>query len=109
MDNVVKLFDEIINEKLLVRKLSISFSNLLNENIAKKEVIYKQFDLFSNTLEIDKNEILEKVNEEKENKLQNTIISIQNKYGRNSLVKAMNLESGATTMQRNKQVGGHQG
>ena len=109
MDNILKLYDSIINEKLLVRKVGICFSNLLNENIAKNEVVYKQFDLFSNTSEIDRNEIEEKLNETKEHKLQKTIIDIQYKYGRNSIVKAMNLEEGATTIERNKEVGGHKG
>ena len=109
MENILKLYDSIINEKLLVRKIGISFSNLINENIAKNEVIHKQFDLFSDTLEINKNEIEGKLDEIKEHKLQKTIIDIQYKYGRNSLLKAMNLESGATTIMRNQQVGGHKG
>ena len=109
MNNVLKIYDSIINEKLLVRKINISFSNLLNENIAKNEVVYKQFDLFSDTSEIDRNEIEEKLSETKEHKLQKTIIDIQYKYGRNSILKAMNLESGATTISRNSEVGGHKG
>jgi len=109
MENILKLYDEIINERLLVRRISISFSNLLNEEEAKKEVVYKQFDLFSDTAEIDKNEIQEKIDSKKENKLQNVILNIQNKYGKNSLLKAMNLESGATTILRNAEVGGHRG
>ena len=109
MENMLKLYDSIINERLLVRKISISFSNLLNENIAKNEVVYKQFDLFSDTGEINKHDIEEKLNETKEHKLQKTIIDIQYKYGRNSILKAMNLEDGATTISRNKEVGGHKG
>ena len=109
MESMLKIYDSIINERLLVRRINISFSNLLNENIAKNEVIHKQFDLFSDTGEIDKTEIEEKLNETKEHKLQKTIIDIQYKYGRNSILKAMNLESGATTISRNKEVGGHKG
>ena len=109
MEHITKLYDEIVNEKLLVRKINICFSNLLNENIAKNEVVYKQFDLFSNTSEIDKSQIEEKLSETKEHKLQKTIIDIQYKYGRNSILKAMNLESGATTISRNSEVGGHKG
>ena len=109
MNNIVKLFDEIVNKNLLVRKIGINFANLLNESIASKEVVYKQFDLFSNTLEIDTSKIQEKAESEKENKLQRAIIGIKNKYGRNSILKAMNLESGATTIERNNSVGGHKG
>ena len=47
--------------------------------------------------------------DEKENILQETLISIKNKYGKNSIVKGMNLEEGGTAIERNKQVGGHRG
>ena len=109
MDHMIKLFDSIINEKLLVRRINICFANLLDENVAKNEVIYKQFDLFSDRNEIDKEANEEKINEKMEHKLQKAIIDIQYKYGRNSILKAMNLEKGATTISRNKEVGGHKG
>ena len=109
MNKILELFDKIVNPNLLVRKIGINFANLLNEETAKKEVVYKQFDLFSNTSERDTSKIQERVDSEKENKLQNAIIGIKNKYGRNSILKAMNLESGATTIERNNSVGGHKG
>ena len=109
MSNILKLFDSIINPKLLVRRVNICFANLKNEEIAKKEVVYKQFDLFSNTGEIDTSKIQENEDAQNELKLQKAVIKIKNKYGRNAILKAMNLESGATTIQRNKEVGGHQG
>ena len=55
MENMLKLFDDIVNPLLLVRRINICFANLANEEIAKKEVVYKQFDLFSDTREIDTN------------------------------------------------------
>ena len=109
MMNILNLFDQIINDKLLVRKVSISFGNLENENIAKKEVIYKQFDLFSDTKEIDIKELKEQEDIKNEEKLQKALISIKNKFGKNSILKAMNLEAGATTIMRNEEVGGHKG
>ena len=81
----------------------------MNEKESSKEVVYKQFDLFSNTSEIDINKINEEKNIKEEKKLQETMISIMNKYGRNSILKAMNLEEGATTIDRNTEVGGHKG
>ena len=109
MANIIKLFDSIVNPKLLVRRINISFANLLNEEIAKKEVVHKQFDLFSNTAEIDTDKIQEGIDEDNESKLQHAIIDIKNKYGRNAILKAMNLEEGATTIARNTEVGGHKG
>ena len=45
--------------------------------------------------------------DEKEKKLQETVIGIKNKYGKNAIIKAFNLEEGATTLSRNRQIGGH--
>ena len=50
-----------------------------------------------------------KKKQEEDNKLQHTLINIKNKYGKNSILKGMNLEEGATTIDRNNQVGGHKG
>ena len=109
MSKIIELFDNIINTKLLVRRVNISFGSLKNENIAKKEVVYKQFDLFSDTRELDLSKLKEEEDTLNEEKLQHALISIKNKYGKNAILKAMNLESGATTIQRNKEVGGHKG
>ena len=109
MSKMLELFDEIVNPKLLVRRVNICFSSLMNENDSSKEVVYKQFDLFSNTSEIDTNKIKEKENVKEEHKLQEAMIDIIKKYGKNSILKAMNLEEGAMTIERNAMVGGHKG
>ena len=104
---IMNLFDRIIDKGLLVRKVSICLNNVVNENITKHEIHYKQFDIFSNSedvvLEIDKNMIKE--NEEKN--LQRVMINIKDKYGKNAVLKGMNLLEGGTTIDRNKQIGGH--
>ena len=74
-----------------------------------KQVIYKQFDLFSNSNEIEEKKQKEKIDRTYEKKLQLAMLNIKNKYGKNSILKAMNLESGATTIQRNQEIGGHRG
>ena len=79
----------------------------VNENITRREIHYEQFDIFSNSEdvvdEINRNMIRE--NEEK--KLQRVMIDIKDKYGKNSVLKGMNLLEGGTTIDRNKQIGGH--
>ena len=109
MSSIMKLFDEIIKDKLLVRRINISVNNLVNEEYESKQVVHKQFDLFSNSNEIEEQKQKEKIDRIDEKKLQEAMLNIKKKYGKNSILKAMNLESGATTIQRNKQVGGHQG
>ena len=109
MSKMLELFDEIINPQLLVRRINICFSQLMSESDSSKEVVYKQFDLFSNMNEINENKIKEEKNVKEEHKLQEAMLEIINKYGKNSILKAMNLEEGATTIMRNGMVGGHKG
>ncbi len=104
----LELFDRIVNKNLLIRKINITACNVINENKAKNEVVVEQLNLFCSTNDSEQN-IEEKKKQEEDNKLQHTLINIKNKYGKNSILKGMNLEEGATTIDRNNQVGGHKG
>lgn len=104
----IELFDRIVNKNLLIRKINITACNVINENQAKNEVVFEQLNLFCSTNDSEQN-IEEKKKQEEDNKLQHTLINIKNKYGKNSILKGMNLEEGATTIDRNNQVGGHKG
>ena len=105
MDAVLKLYDKITNPILLTRRINIAVCNLVNENNTKN--VYKQFDIFSNIEEEMLKKEKELEDEKKERNVQRVIIDIKNKYGKNALLKGMNLEDGATTIERNRQVGGH--
>lgn len=109
MSEVIKLFDKIVNKRLLVRRINISFNNLVKDIPENNKVIYKQFDLFSNNEEIINNMLKEENDKLDEKKLQEVLVKIKNKYGKNAILKAMNLEEGATTISRNSQIGGHKG
>ena len=102
---VVKLYDRIIDKTLLTRRINISVNNLLNEAEARNNNKYEQIDLFSDYKEIEK----QHDNEIKERELQKSILNIKKKYGKNAILKGMNFEEGATTIDRNSQVGGHKG
>ena len=106
-DALMKLFDQIVNPDLLVRRINIAVCNLINEDKAEDCKVIKQFDLFTDyEKEEEKNKkIIE--DEKKEKNIQKVILNLKNKYGKNSILKAMNLEEGATTIDRNNQVGGH--
>ena len=101
MDGFLKLFDKIVNKDLLIRKINICVGNLLRED--EISTSYEQLDLFTDIKEKLKQD--EKL--QKEKKLQETVIGIKNKYGKNAIIKAFNLEEGATTLSRNRQIGGH--
>lgn len=98
---VTKLYDKLVNPLLSIRKLSIAFCNLELKEKYQNRKKYMQLDLFSNLDNINK------IDENKETKVQETIIKIKDKYGKNAILKGMDLEDGATTMFRNKQIGGH--
>ena len=105
-DGVMDLFDQIVDKNLLVRRVNISANNLIDELNAPKENNTVQLDFFTDYETIQKEKDME---EEliRERKLQETILELKDKFGKNSILKGRNLEEGATTTDRNKQIGGH--
>jgi len=103
----LKLYDEIVDKKLLIRRVTIAANNLISEDKIDTAPKYEQLDLFTNYDEYIARQ--EKENEElqKERKIQETMINIKTRYGKNAIIKGTNLEEGATTIERNKQIGGH--
>ena len=105
-EGFVHLYDEIINRNLLIRKIYLTVGNLTDEKELEQENQYEQVNLFTNYGKLAEKE--EKVKLEKERKIQNTIIDLKNRFGKNAIIKGMDLEEDATTIQRNGQIGGHQ-
>ena len=106
---IIDLFDSLVDKRLYVRRINISAVNLIREDKIKENKIYKQFDLFSDSVKTNKELIKETDDEKKEKEIQRIVVDIKNKYGKNSILKGMNLEDGATMRERNNQVGGHKG
>ncbi|MDF2893146.1 MAG: Nucleotidyltransferase/DNA polymerase involved in repair [Clostridia bacterium] len=86
---ILELYDRIVSKELMVRRVTLSANNLVEER-------YEQYDLFTNPVE-----------QAKERKIQEAMLNIKKKFGKNAILKGINLEDGATTMERNKQIGGH--
>jgi len=107
MDAVMQLFDEIVDESLLARRVSIVANHIVNEALAKEETTYEQLDLFTDYSAKKVENEKEKSMLEKEKKLQHAILDIKKKFGKNSVLKGMNLQKGATGKDRNNQIGGH--
>lgn len=97
-EKVVTLFNKLANDKLLIRRIGLSFANLTDISKLTKSNI--QLDLFSNK-EIN---MMEEV---KEIDLEKSVINIKKKYGKNSLLRGIDLLDKATTRDRNNQIGGH--
>lgn len=104
----IELYDRIVNKNLLIRKINITACNIIDEDIVEKEVVHEQLNLFSSSDDSEQ-KIEDKKRQKEDNKLQHVLLDIKNKYGKNSILKGMNLEEGGTTIDRNNQVGGHKG
>lgn len=104
---VMELYDRIVNPKLLVRRINVVANHLVSESIAVEDTFYEQLNLFTDYLELQKKHEEEKAALFKERKLQETMLKVKKKYGKNAMLKGMNLQEGATTVERNNQIGGH--
>ena len=102
----LELFDRIVDKDLLVRRLYITAGKVVDES-EKKEPVPEQMDLFTDYAAEEKKRAEEKERLEKERKRQQAVLDIKNKYGKNAILKGMNLEEGATAKSRNGQIGGH--
>ena len=107
MDGVLKLYDKIINPYLLIRRVNISVNNLIRESERCDVTEGEQMDFFTDYEKRDKEKSAKKARYAKEKLRQNALIAIKKKYGGNAVIKGMNLTEGATTIDRNKQIGGH--
>lgn len=105
-DAVIKLYRRIVDEKLLVRKIYVVANNVVNEEF-KEENKFEQMDLFQNYGEEGKRQKQAKKDEEDERNLQHAILNIKKRYGKNAVVKGMNLQKDGTMIQRNGEIGGH--
>ena len=106
MDAMTELFDRIADPDLLVRRITVVACNLIRESDIPPEEPY-QLDLFTDYDALEKKKAAEADSDAKEKKLQKATLELQGKFGKNAVLKGMNLQEGATTMQRNKQIGGH--
>lgn len=86
---IASLYDRITVQNLPIRRINITCNNVLPE-------MYHQYDLFSNYTE-----------QERERKMQEAVLEIKKKFGKNAILKGMNLQEGAMTQERNRQIGGH--
>ena len=109
IDKMLELYKNIVNRDLLIRRVNIVANNVIDEKKANNKPNYQQFDLFTNFQELDEKNKKQNQDEKEENKLQNVLLSIKQRYGKNAILKGMNLEEGGTTIDRNGQIGGHKG
>ncbi len=107
---MLSLYDRIVDPKLMVRRIYVVAENVVFEGDASapcSDGMGEQLDIFTDYDELKRQRDEENKALNTEKKLQNAVIGIKKKYGKNAVVKGMNLEEGATSMSRNRQIGGH--
>lgn len=107
MKYVGELYDRIIDSRLLVRRMSIAANRIIRETDIPKKQEYVQMDLFTDYSKAAQEEEINRLENEKEKKIQQAMLDVKKKFGKNALVKGMNLREGATAIERNGQIGGH--
>ena len=107
MNAVMELYDRIVDKNLLIRRINITANRLVAEEMTKKEEVYEQLDLFTDYETKRKQQAEEEAVLDREKRVQEAMLSIKKKFGKNAVLKGMNLQKGATAMDRNEQIGGH--
>jgi len=104
---VSELYDRIVDPNLLVRRLNITANNVVAETEVPKGPKFEQLALFTDYQEVQAQKEKEAADLEREKKMQQAMLAIKKKFGKNAILKGMNLEEGATAKDRNNQIGGH--
>lgn len=109
-----KLYDEIVNPVLMVRRFNITATMVKDEKEADKTVrfgdqtgTWEQMDLFTDYAKLEKEREKAARDRKREKRLQEAALALKQKYGKNAVLKGMNLQEGATMRDRNEQIGGH--
>lgn len=106
-DAVAELYDKIVDKNLLVRRMYITAERVVPEESVDDSPVPEQLTFFEDYEEKERKRALENEALEKERRVQDALIGIKHKYGKNSILKGMNFKEGATAKDRNKQIGGH--
>ena len=104
---VMELYDRIVNPSLLVRRLNMAANHVVPEKSLLNDLQIEQLELFTDYDELEKQREEENAALEREKKMQQTMLAIKKKFGKNAILKGMNLQEGATAKDRNQQIGGH--
>ena len=101
------LYDRIVDKGLLVRRIAITANYVVKEDKAMESESFEQLDLFTDYAALQKRKEEEEEMLARERKMQKAMLDIKKKFGKNAILKGMNLEEGAMAVERNRQIGGH--
>ena len=104
---MMQLCNRILDKELLVRRLNVVVNHVIYEKDMPEEDTLVQYGLFDDVEALERKREQEKATLAKERKLQEAMLAIKGKYGKNAVLKGMNFQEDATARERNGQVGGH--
>ena len=107
IDAFSRLYDEIVDIRLLVRRLTLTANHLTEEAHAPMKAPVQQLDLFTDYAALAAEEEAQNAELAREKQVQQVLLNLKKRYGKNAVLKGMNLEEGATARERNRQIGGH--
>lgn len=107
LEAVKELFEQIVNPDLWIRRLNVTFGKVELAHRVKQDKPFCQMDLFTDYQALEEEKKKREVKLAREKSIQKAVIDIKKKYGKNAILKGMNLEEGATGRLRNNQIGGH--
>lgn len=105
-DAVHELFDQIVNKKLLVKRIYLGANHIIREKDITEDS-YEQINMFTDYTQKGKIDKSENISFEKEKRKQKAVLEIKQKFGKNAILKGLSYKDGATIKERNDQVGGH--
>ncbi len=106
-DATMDLYDRIVNKDLLIKRLYVTVNHVVDEKSVSEQKSYEQLDLFTDYEETQKIRRQEEQELQKEKDIQHIILDIKKKFGKNAILKGMNMQEGATAKDRNNTIGGH--
>ena len=106
-DAVLELYDRIVDKKLLVRRIYVVAGRVMDESAVPDGPEFEQLDLFTDYEAAQADQEEETRSLQRERKMQETLLDIKRKYGKNAISKGTSYQEGATGLERNRQIGGH--
>ena len=104
---ILELYDRIVDKNLLIRRMNLTANRVMDENDLPAESAIEQLDLFTDYADAQAKKEAEAAELARERKLQEAMLGVKNKFGKNAILKGTNLVDGATAADRNSRIGGH--
>lgn len=106
-EKIMELLEQIFDKRLCSRRIYVTANRVVARDSVPEKPQFEQLNLFTDYNKREEEEIAEKEELEKEQKLQEAMLSIKKKFGKNAILKGLSFQDGATERERNQEIGGH--